>query len=387
MTIQNYMNLGGTVRACPPEETKARILPLLKPLGITRVANVTGLDHIGIEVAVCIRPNSKHLSVSQGKGLSADFAYVSAVMESIEAYHVENAPEPTLTGTYARLHADYPLLDVSALPAGHAPYEDPKQVELGWLQGENLITRTPCYMPHGLLSIDTTKPHREYALLLASSNGLASGNTFDEALCHALYELIERDAYEDWLTYDDRMLQRRGVCLESLQSSQNKTLLTQLKEADMELCLYDMTTSLGIPSYVAYIEGRAWAREALGSFSGSGAHLNREVAVARAITEAVQARLTLISGSRDDVFPDKYYGRFQWSALIENSSASAKLNLHEPTYMQPAGSFLEDSQQMLDKLEASGHTQIAVYDHTRDDIGVAVVQVIAPGLRFMTAGG
>jgi ribosomal protein S12 methylthiotransferase accessory factor YcaO len=44
----------------------------------------------------------------------------------------------------------------------------------------------------------------------------------------------------------------------------------------------------------------------LGIFTGTGTHLAKSVALSRALTEAAQARLTSISGNRDDILP-KYY--------------------------------------------------------------------------------
>lgn len=39
--------------------------------GITRAADVTGLDRIGILVALAVRPNPRSVSVSQGKGVES----------------------------------------------------------------------------------------------------------------------------------------------------------------------------------------------------------------------------------------------------------------------------------------------------------------------------
>ena len=63
---------------CTPEATLARIQPLLQHIGITRLANVTYLDEIGIPVYQAIRPNAKTLSVSQGKGLTRAHAAIEA---------------------------------------------------------------------------------------------------------------------------------------------------------------------------------------------------------------------------------------------------------------------------------------------------------------------
>jgi ribosomal protein S12 methylthiotransferase accessory factor YcaO len=47
-------------------------------MGITRLGNITGLDRIGIPVAIAVRPNSRSVSVSQGKGLELPQALASA---------------------------------------------------------------------------------------------------------------------------------------------------------------------------------------------------------------------------------------------------------------------------------------------------------------------
>jgi hypothetical protein len=57
----------GTHRVVSPAATLARLLPLLPSMGITRLANVTGLDTIGIPVVMAVRPNGRALSVAQGK--------------------------------------------------------------------------------------------------------------------------------------------------------------------------------------------------------------------------------------------------------------------------------------------------------------------------------
>src|ERR1700722_10126568 len=84
----------GTHRLVSPAETLARARPLLPMMGITRIANVTGLDTIGIPVMMACRPNSRSVAVTQGKGLDLDAARASAVMESIEGYHPERILHP-----------------------------------------------------------------------------------------------------------------------------------------------------------------------------------------------------------------------------------------------------------------------------------------------------
>ena len=47
----------GTYRTVAPAETVARVRPYFSEAGITRVANVTGLDRLGIPVVMVTRPN------------------------------------------------------------------------------------------------------------------------------------------------------------------------------------------------------------------------------------------------------------------------------------------------------------------------------------------
>ena len=71
--------LRGTHRQRPPAETVARVRQLMPVMGITRVANVTGLDFVGVPVVMVTRPNSRSLAVSQGKGLDLDTAKASGL--------------------------------------------------------------------------------------------------------------------------------------------------------------------------------------------------------------------------------------------------------------------------------------------------------------------
>lgn len=73
-------------------------------MGITRVADVTGLDRIGIPVVMVCRPNARSLAVSQGKGIDIEAATVSGLMESVELYHaehIEGGPEIAASAMHA----------------------------------------------------------------------------------------------------------------------------------------------------------------------------------------------------------------------------------------------------------------------------------------------
>ena len=107
----------GSHRAVPPAETVARLRPLLPLMGITRLADVTGLDRIGVPVFQAIRPLSRSVSVSQGKGLSPDAARASALMEAVETWHAERIERPLRLARERDLAQAARVIDTGRLPA------------------------------------------------------------------------------------------------------------------------------------------------------------------------------------------------------------------------------------------------------------------------------
>ena len=84
----------GTRRCREPARTLELIAPLLGRFGITRLADITGLDFLGVPVAQAVRPGAATVTVSQGKGATRAAAMVSAAMEAIELSCAENAVPP-----------------------------------------------------------------------------------------------------------------------------------------------------------------------------------------------------------------------------------------------------------------------------------------------------
>src|SRR5688500_8689946 len=101
----------GTHRLMDPEVTVERARRLMPGMGITRVANITGLDCIDVPVVMVCRPNARSLAVSQGKGLTLAAAKASALMEEIESHHAENITLPLKLGSYEDLRETQQLED------------------------------------------------------------------------------------------------------------------------------------------------------------------------------------------------------------------------------------------------------------------------------------
>lgn len=378
----NYINLGGTIRSKTPKETIDFAKKHLKTLGITRLANVTGLDTLGIPTVLSIRPNAKHLSVSQGKGITYELAEASAIMEAIETYHIENPPMPSLHGSYATLSKIHNMVDPELFNPGFFSLGEIKNKEIAWIAVLDLNNNTQSFIPYALISLDSSQMRMLHGQFAVSSNGLASGNCLDEAICHGLFEVIERDSLFRWGMLDENAINQTAIKIETITDPILISLIAKFQQAKINLRIWDITSEIGIPSFHCAIQDSNALRGMFIS-TGSGAHLVKEIALSRALTEVAQSRLTLISGSRDDVFPEKYYIRSEADrALIPEFSKPTYKDFTKCNQPEIKNTFAENIKETLSVLKKVGIDQVYMFDHTKAEIGVPVVQIFIVGMHF-----
>ena len=384
-------DLGGTYRAREPRETLNHLEPLIwNTFGISRVANITGLDNLNIPTYTAIRPLSKLVTTSQGKGITPDLAKISAIMESIEGWHAERIPKADLIGTYRDLKGKKNLLNLEKLQLNNS-FQLHNQIfetiNFAWIKGVELNSGQEIYFPKCLIDLNTEVLHRKsdnYNFFFGcSSNGLASGNTYEEAVCHGLYEVIERD---NWASSEWDPQQKRSIDASTIQSPHLKAIMGQLNTRDIHLELTEVTNKIGVPVYTALVSDST-GLHALGSFSGGGCHLSSVVALSRAITEAVQARLTFVAGTRDDCYPSVYQAlQNSWNQITypkrQNPPLASKKKLHPFIETNIPSDFTLCINHVLKQLNQTGYEQVIVYEHTQKDIQIPVVHVIVPGLIY-----
>ena len=157
-------------------------------------------------------------------------------------------------------------------------------------------------------------------------------------------------------------------------------MIDQFDAAGVSAYLFDCTVDTDVPTYMAVVADRVDA--SMGLYRGYGAHLDPAIAMIRALTEAAQARLLLIAGSRDDYFGrDQRMNRFLGDGRIRDFDtvpALADANRHTSG---ATDSFGADINAVIDRLRAAGLEQVIVCDLTHPDVGVPVVRVIVPGLE------
>lgn len=382
----------GTQRIVPPSVTVERARAHFGQLGLTRLADVTGLDRMGIPVVLAVRPNGLSLSVDAGKGLTLEAATASAVMETVERYHAETADPPRFRASYDRAsaqHSTVPFEHLLKMKASHFTRRMPLDWALGWdLLGNREVAAPVMMVRHERAGATDEIPYP----FSSDSNGLAAGNDLLEAVSHGLVECIERDAVTC-----RRLAWGRGdppprVRLESVDDEPTRELLDRCRRADARVVIFDCSVDTGVPVYLAYIFDMVMRH--VGLYCGYGAHLDPGIAMCRAITEAVQGRLVYIAGARDDFFrhvdlrcrlSDDVATVRAIEAMPETVDVRGRPSLATPT-------FEGDIQDLLRRLQAVGIDQVIAFDLTQPALNLPAVRIIVPGLEgydseFSVPGG
>ncbi|MEU8269412.1 YcaO-like family protein [Sphaerisporangium sp. NPDC049002] len=367
---RSKVRLPGTDRAHDPAATLEMAGRAARKVGITRVADITRLDTIGIPTFQAIRPTSQTLAVSQGKGVTPELARLSATMESVELWHAEQ-PMPPITTAPPRDVAGHLGYDVRDLPRS-TPTLLHDGLPLDWVVGRSLVDGSETLVPKDVVGFSLVRKEGwNPPVFLESTNGLASGNTLVEGILHALYEVIERDAVTASMTGGDR-----GVRVDpgTLGSPVVDELCAMMARAGVSLEVRLLRSPTELPCFLARITCDDYPPE----FAGYGCHLSSEIALTRAVTEAAQSRLGYVSGARDDLRPDVHKDppkKRPPVPVAEAGEAIQELPAHE--------SLVDDLEDVVKRAAVAFSNAPLVVDLTRDDIGVPVVRVVAPGSRVI----
>ncbi|HOB18089.1 MAG TPA: YcaO-related McrA-glycine thioamidation protein [Candidatus Methanoculleus thermohydrogenotrophicum] len=365
-----------TQRAVPPEETLRRARARLPAAGITRVADITSLDRVGIPVFSSIRPTAATgaISVYNGKGATPIEAEVSAMMEGIERYSGEMNDQEPLVGRYSEVSASMTAINPADLVLPPRILVD---VPVPWVAGYDIMQEEEVLVPAH--AVYHPLPVTYGRLFRTNTNGLASGNTLEEAVFHALMEVVERDAWS--LVEAARMNAPR---IEGINDRFAADLLAKFEDAGIEVTLRDITSDIGVPTVAAVADDVVLKDPALLTI-GMGSHTSAQIAVLRALTEVAQSRLTQIHGAREDTDTADVrrkigYERTKrmnrhWFADGGDTVELAAI----PSF--DSDDFLTDINCVLDRLAAAGLSRVIVVDLTRPEIGIPVVRVVVPGLE------
>jgi ribosomal protein S12 methylthiotransferase accessory factor len=356
-----------THRAVAPEVTLANFEPKVPATGITRVADITDLDRIGIPVFSCIRPTAADgaVSIYNGKGATPTEARVSAIMEGIERYSAEVPGSDLIMAEYAQLRREENALNPQELIL---PEQANPEMYIPWFRGWDIATEEEIYVP----------AHAVFHPMARGYLPLFRTNTLEEAVFHGLAEVVERDAWS--LAEATR---NTGPRINDVSDPLGDTLLRKFTDAEVEIGLKNITSDLGIPTIAAVADDVRLRDPALLTI-GMGTHTSARIALLRALTEVAQSRLTQIHGAREDTSIADFRKKIGYERTKRMNKywfdARGEVGFESiPSY--DSDDFLTDIRFVIDRLRSAGLERVIVCDLTRPEIGVPVVRVIVPGLE------
>jgi ribosomal protein S12 methylthiotransferase accessory factor len=368
-----------THRSRTPESTFHFIESVRALVSMIDFREASDLDRIGIPVFTChrIRPDNSKTSHT-GKGVSQIQAQVSLTMESIERYSSEFMDEyrnKLIKGSYNQLNQKFNILDPHELILSNdSDYNHDRYIHWGWgydlARNEDiLVPACAVYHPYHLDDVFLMDTH---------TNGIASGNTTEEAVVHGLAEVIERDAwsiarytrsYSDALFIEDEPANQFII-----------KIFEKFEHASIEIVAKDITSDIGVPVIAAF--SRDLVYPTMKPIDGFGAHLDPRVAMIRSLLEIVTTRALLIQkfgiegicepitaylGDREGNDDPRFYAYDQKG-----------LRDIEVDYSKD---ILLDVRNIIGKLEARGLERVIAVDLTRPDTGIPTVRMIVPGLE------
>jgi ribosomal protein S12 methylthiotransferase accessory factor len=395
---------GAGHRVEPVADTWARIAPHLPAIGVTRMADLTGLDRLGIPVFDAIMPRSRDtISTYSGKGLTPLAARVSAAMEAVERYCAACPRTADEVGSVRRMRSRglnvLDPRDISLQP--HPGYAE--DTAIAWIWGFDLIADREILVALAQAA-DCWPVVGGPVNVLASTNGLASGNTEAEAVVHGLNEVIERDIWTIGELLSSQLAPRleqgfddelglSGEVLATLDpsdcSAEVRELVGRFAAAGIELDLCAIDSDLGVPTVLATTTTSDRAGLSA-SHEGLGTDADPEVAVIRAVTEVAQSRAGDISGAREDMTLVREDVPPSLGHSHRAVTAPRRVHADLPRRVTDLAGFaspdlVTDLAETLQRLCRAGLDRVVVVDLSQESVPAVVCRVLVPGAESWAA--
>ncbi len=376
----------GTHRVIAPKKTIEINEDKLKIAGITRIADITDLDRIGLPIYTAIRPTAEDgaISIYGGKGITKDHAKASAMMEGFERYSAEKQDcDEVIVANIKEISERGEYIDpVSLNLPKDFKKENIEEMQLEWSIAKDIISDEEFYIPTNAIYHPYLHDNQVQSLFKSNTNGLASGNVLEEAILHGMLEVIERDA---WSIFELTHKNYAQIDLDSIESETVNDILEKFESEGIKIKLMDFTADVKIPTIAASADDTVTKDAGLLTL-GMGTHLDPEVAILRALTEVAQSRATQINGAREDTVRADFareagYERMKRINKFYFRDEEEKIKLSD-IENKSTSSITKDIEIVKNELMDNDIDKILYVDLTRPELDVSVVRVIIPEMEL-----
>ncbi|WP_033306993.1 YcaO-like family protein [Streptomyces iakyrus] len=377
--------------------------PRLASWGITRLADTTGLDTLGVPTASATKPGtSDGLWVYSGKGGTRAEARLTAIMECLERTAALWPCEPEwIWSSEQDLGTREEVWGPDRFTERKRRYD--RGSALPWVKATRYPDGSPVWVPaHYAFSGTAPAEAGPSPFVLTSTNGLAAHTDPDSALLHSLLELVERhnvsvaevQASHGGFLPLANLATKLGLGLDILAGFRDNLdvahtvdpetvpkslqwILERFAAAGLRLTIKQIPSHVGLPTFgVAAIEEVGF-EQYLGC-AGYGCALSKEKALRAALLELAQTRATDLQGARED------------RHLVEKRRLTAMPEEHWLASPGTPHSFVEDEaapvtgrqalQRVSAALAAAGFADWAYIAFPRYE-GIHACRVFVPGLE------
>lgn len=354
--------------------------------GITRITNTTSLDRIGMPVYAAIRPGAHKgsLCVSSGKSVGFLEARTGALCEAIELAVAEyNSERDELVISTVLDFEKKSGLDVYDFPVTRGWLKKiPIDSEIKLVKVQEYNSGASFAIPASLIFLPCPD-QKGFAYWGQSSNGLSGGNVFEEALLHGILEVMERDV----LSVSRVLKNERRVTDINIPAFLD--LRKKIESAGLQIVVTHCENAYNLPMFICYLlDQDYWNGVCIAR--GQGMHLDKDIALMRAATEAVQSRLTNIHGGRDDIVRRfshiKQLGErklFETFDSIYKTFSNFLLTSFSEVPSRPVLPSLKSNLKLvIDQLSEVGFRQIFYYLLSSQNDPYVVLKVVVPNMEF-----
>lgn len=406
---RDIVNTSGGYRSFSAESTYDSYKHLISPLtgimtGVSEYRKIDGAPiynyssgrNLAFQSKSMFWLNNHMRSSSGGKGKTKQQAKTGALCEAIERYSmVYHGQNPDFRGSYNEISEDLiepnECMNFSDLQFSSrdeinkdsasffslVPVKLSRDSVVDWTPVYSLSNNRLKYLPSAFCYAQYPSDDESNLISYPDSNGCASGNTYDEAILQGTLELIERDAAAIWWY---NKIQRPEVDLELIDNEYIDKVVGYYKSIGRVLHILDITTDIGVPSFVSVSYNKSTGGQILYGF---GCHVDPYIAAERSVIELNQLMPILLT-KRSSTSDQDIYDWLEGQTISANKHfiplGGRKVNINDQYRCMKKPSLVEAIELIIAGL-ANVNIELLFCDLTQPDIKMPVVKMIAPGLR------
>jgi len=322
---------------------------------------------------------------TSGKGITEEQAYLSAAFEFFERI------SSRYYGNIELVRATYSEVKEVAV---HVPSVIGKTFHNGvidsfkedmlidWVWGYSLVNQKFKLVPASLAFMARNIFLGDFG---ATSGGLAAGGVIEDAILQALLEVIEHDA---WMIWQANAITVPKIRNETIQTPYLAQIIKEIEKKGFRIIIRNYTTDISIPVFRAWIvDDNNYLHYATHGF---GAHLNPDIALERAISEAYQPmhithteeqlnydtpKGAELLNARNSLYSLYHFNQIE--ILKNNSICDYGIFTNQST-----GSVSGDIRKIIKFIQRSiPNSDVIVINLTRDELKIPTVRVIVEGCQ------